>query len=228
MSFIKKVLFHLIILLPGLSFGQEDLLGFIQPQISLNYSLTPVYAHNFSVSQRVFFLNPPEAGLPTRHIDLSHFSNLKLAGQRSVGLGIMYRFREAFEDRDVNELRLTEQVNFTFQHHSLRFGHRLRAEQRILPLRTVHRFRYRFAADGPLQGEELNFRELYWIGHVEGLMSVGKGLAPIYGLRASAWVGYLANETFRLQIGTEFRQIGGSVLPGQSVLFLLSSLILNL
>lgn len=218
---------YYLIFFPCVSFGQEDILGYTQPQISLNYSLTPVYGHNFSITQRVFFLNPPEAMFLTRHLDLAHFSNFKLPGHASLGFGILYRFREAFEDRDVNELRLTQQANFTFHQQSLRFGHRFRSEQRILPSITIHRFRYRFAVDGPLQGANLDFRELYWIGHIEGLMSVGKGIGPIYGLRASAWLGYLANDTIRLQVGTEYRRIVSGN-EGQSVLFLLSALILNL
>ena len=208
-------------------FSQEDLLGFLQPQVSLNYSLTPAYSHNFSVTQRVFFLDIPQNSIATRHLDLAHFSNLKLNGGRSIGLGIMYRFREPFEGTDVNELRLSQQANITSRLRSVRLGHRFRTEQRILLSRTIHRFRYRFSADGPLQGEKLDFRELYWIGNLEALMSAGKGIRPIYGLRAGAWVGFLANNTTKVQVGTEYRRVGFWK-EGRPVLFLLSSLILNL
>ena len=227
MSFIKRIGFYLFIFSPSFSIGQEDVLGFIQPQISLNYSLNPVYSHNFSVTQRVFFLNTPETEIPTRHVDLAHFSNFKIGGSGSMGFGIMYRFRDAFQDLAVNEFRLTQQVNFIFQHRALRLGHRLRTEQRLFPSRTIHRFRYRFAVDGPLQGEKLDLREFYWVGQLEGVFSAGKDLEPIYELRANGWLGYVATDTFRLQIGTEYRRVGLEM-RGRSVLFLLSSVILNL
>ncbi len=227
MSSIKKRCFLFALLAPSFIFAQEDLLGFLQPQISVNYSLTPVYSHNFSVTQRVFFLNVPQNSIPTRHVDLAHFSNFKVDGNRSLGLGIMYRFREPFEGTDINELRLTQQANITSRLRAMRLGHRFRTEQRIFPTRTVHRFRYRFSADGPLQGEKLDPRELYWVGNLESLVSVGKGIRPVYGLRAGAWIGFLANNTTRIQIGTEYRRVG-LWMEGRPVLFLHSSLILNL
>jgi hypothetical protein len=227
MSSIKRTCLLFVFLAPSPGFTQEDLTGFLQPQVSLNYSLTPAYSHNFSVTQRVFFLNIPQTSIPTRHIDLAHFSNFKLHGDRSIGLGIMYRFREPFEGTDINELRLTEQANITSRLRVVRLGHRVRAEQRIFPLRTIHRFRYRFSADGPLQGEKLDHRELYWIGNLESLLSVGSGIRPVYGLRAGAWIGFLANASTRIQIGTEYRRVG-PWLEGRPVLFLHSSLIVNL
>lgn len=227
MSFIKRVWILCLAFYCGTCCGQDDLIGFLQPQISLNYSLSPTYAHNFSFAQRALFLNPSDSGIGTIHLDLAHFSNFKLPRQRSIGLGIMYRLREPFDGPGQNELRLTQQFNLIHRKYSIRFGHRLRTEQRILPSRTVYRFRYRFAADGPVQGEKLDPGELYWLGNLEALNSVGKGIRPVYGLRASAWLGYLANTTAKIQVGTEYRRVG-LWLEGRPVLFLLSSLILNL
>jgi hypothetical protein len=139
----------------------------------------------------------------------------------------MYRFRKPFEGPDQNELRLTQQLNLLHSWNSVRFGHRLRTEQRILPSRTIHRFSYRFAADGPLQGEKLVAQELYWVGNLEALTSVGNGIRPIYDFRASTWLGFLANETAKFQVGAEYRRVG-FWREGRPLFFLLSSLILNL
>lgn len=206
---------------------QEDLSLLLQPSVSLNYPVLANYTHNFSIAQRVSYLNLGEKNITTRHMDLSHFSNLKWGVNRSLGLGILYRFREVFEDQSTNELRLTQQVNFLSHSRSLRFGHRLRTEQRLFPGLTLHRFRYRFAADGPLQGAKLDAGELYWIGALEGLLTAGKGLEPAYSLRTSTWLGYLANDLIKIQVGGEYRvvEIWDRNRP---FLFLLTSLVFNL
>ena len=160
-------------------------------------------------------------------MDLSHFSSVKWGVNRSLGLGILYRFREVFEDQSTNELRLTQQVNFVSRGQSFRFGHRLRTEQRLFPGLTLHRFRYRFAVDGPLQGKKLDPGETYWIGGLEGLLMVGKGLEPAYSLRTSGWFGYLVSDLLRIQVGGEYR-IVGIWDSNRPFLFLLTSLVFNL
>lgn len=207
--------------------GQEDLSFLLQPTVSLNYPVLPTYYHNFSIAQRVSYLSLGEETLAIRNIDLSHFSNFKWGVNRSVGLGVLYRFREAFEGESTNELRLTQQFNVVSRNHSLRYGHRLRSEQRIFSSETLHRFRYRFAVDGPLQGEKLDPGELYWIGGLEGLLTVGKGIGPIYSLRTSGWLGYLANAAIKIQIGGEYR-IVNLWEDNRPFLFLLTSLVITL
>jgi hypothetical protein len=206
---------------------QEDLSLILQPTVSFNYPVSPTYFHNFSVSQRVSYLNLGQETMAIRNIDLSHFSDFKWGIQRSFGLGILYRFREAFEGENTDELRLTQQFNFVSRNHALRFGHRLRSEQRFFPSQTLHRFRYRFAMDGPLQGKKLDSGELYWIGGLEGLLLVGKGISPTYSLRTSGWLGYLATKVIKIQVGGEYRMVnlGKSNLP---FLFLLTSLVITL
>ena len=227
MSFTRRccLLFLLITGLPGWS--QEDLSLLLQPKVALNYAVSPAYAHNFSIAQRVSYLNLGEETLAIRNIDLSHFSNFKLGIRPSAGIGILYRFREAFEGENTDELRLTQQLNFVSRNNSLRYGHRLRSEQRIFALETLHRFRYRFAADGPLQGKKLDEGELYWIGGVEGLLTVGKRTEPIYSLRTGGWLGYLATEVIKIQVGGEYRivNLGEGNRP---FLFLLTSLVITL
>jgi hypothetical protein len=175
----------------------------------------------------VSYLNFGEQTLAVRNLDLSHFSTFRWRVNRSLGLGILYRFREAFEGESTDEVRLTQQFNFVTRANSLRFGHRLRTEQRIFPSMTLHRFRYRFALDGPLQGKKLDPGELYWIGSVEGLLTAGKGLQPIYSLRTSGWLGYLANAAIKVQVGGEYRVV--NLWKGnRPFLFLLTSLVINL
>ncbi len=227
MSFIRGSCL-LVILLAGFpGWAQEDLSLLLQPSISLNYKVTGSYAHNFSIAQRLSYLNLGEETLSVRNLDLSHFSNVKLGVHPSVGIGVLYRFREAFEGENTDELRITEQFNYVTRNHSIRFGHRIRTEQRIFPSETLHRFRYRFALDGPVQGRKLDPGELYWIGGLEGLLTAGKGIEPVYSLRTSGWLGYLANSAIKIQVGGEYR-IVNLWDRNRPVLFLLTSLVVNL
>jgi hypothetical protein len=217
-----------VFLLASLPAAGQDVLGqFLQTGVSLNYPVAPTYSHNFSLSQRYSFLDPVLETRGIRHLELAHFSSFKWGASRSFGIGILYRFREWFDGSRADELRITEQLNFVSEGGVVRTGHRLRAEQRIFSDIIRYRFRYRLALDGPLQGQSLNLKELYWVGTLEGLFSAGEALRPLYGIRPSAYIGYLASEQFRIQIGAEYRQedLGRNNIP---ILFFLTSLILNL
>jgi hypothetical protein len=224
---IRPVRLFLFCLLPAIGWAQERFTGFVQPQVAVNYSLGPAYSHNFSVQQRAFFYRDGASVLETRHIDLSHFSDFRWGPGRSLGLGILYRFREPFSDTGENELRLTQQVNLNQRANIVRTGHRFRTEQRILPSETLHRFRYRLALDGPLQGEKLDVGEAYWIGSAEGLLTVARGQKPLYSLRIGGMAGLMASTELKVQAGFEYRLVGIARFD-QSVLFLLSSLVLTL
>lgn len=227
MFFIRRYCLLFLLISGLIGWSQEDLSLLLQPKVSLNYAISATYFHNFSVAQRVSYLNLGEETLAVQNLDLSHFSTFKWGVHRSLGLGILYRFREAFEGESSDEVRLTQQFNFVTRANSLRFGHRLRTEQRLLPSQTLHRFRYRFSLDGPLQGKKLDPGELYWIGSLEGLLTAGKGLPPIYSLRTSGWLGYLANSTIKVQVGGEYRVVNLWE-DNRPFLFLLTSLVINL
>ena len=208
-------------------YAQEEFTGYWQPDISLNYQVTPGYAHHFGILQRIFFYRDEAATLETRQIDLVHFSNVKLSGNHSAGLGIQYRFRNPFEPGAPNELRIVEQFNLTSKPYALRFGHRWRVEQRIFRPLTIHRFRYRFALDGPLQGDQLDLGEFYWIGTFEPILSAARGFRPEYDLRLAGWLGFFLGEGVKIQGGLEFRREDLWGNP-QNILFLHSSVVLNL
>ncbi|MGB5821869.1 MAG: DUF2490 domain-containing protein [Saonia sp.] len=206
--------------------GQENFVGFWQPEIAINYKVNPNYSHNFSIAQRNFIYENEDVTLKTRQLDLVHFSRLKIRDNQSIGAGILYRFRNVFEEEE-NELRFTQQFNGTYKPRNIRFGHRLRTEQRITPLRTTHRFRYRFAIDFPLQGEKLDVGECYFIGTTESLLSVSKSNTPQYDQRFVLNLGWLLNTNMKLQTGLEYR-FEDYAQETENVFFILSSLILTL
>jgi len=207
--------------------GQENFTGYFQPQIAVNYKVSGLYSHNFSVLSRNYIYDNEELLFKGRQLDITHFSNLKIRDNQSIALGIKYRFRNNFEDRE-NELRFTQQYNITHKPYTVRFGHRVRAQQRITNSLTVHRFRYRFAMDFPLTGEKLDLGEPYFVGSLENLLSVAKNYAPQYDVRLSGQVGWQISQTIKFQTGIEYRMENYTSNQPQNILFLLTSAQLSL
>ncbi|NER10263.1 Protein of unknown function [Muriicola jejuensis] len=158
--------------------AQESFTAYLQPQMALNYKVLPHYNHNLAISSRNYILRNREMEFQGRNLDISHFSTFSSGANTSFGLGLMYRFRKLFEPARENEFRLTQQLNITSRPLIVRYGHRLRSEQRIFPDLTIHRFRYRFTLDFPLQGEKVDVREAYLFLNTEALLSAAKGVSP--------------------------------------------------
>lgn len=184
--------------------AQENLTGYWQPSIAVNYGVTETYSHNFSVQNRNYVYNDERSQLSVRQLDFVHFSNLKLQDNQSIALGILYRFRETF-DGGANELRLTQQYNITSKPFVIRYGHRLRSEQRITSVRVTHRFRYRFTVDFPLRGEKLDVGEPYLVTNLESLLSTAKEKQPQYDARLTMHLGWKLSERIKFQFGAEYR-----------------------
>ncbi len=202
--------------------AQENFTGYLQPQVALNYDVTPFYSHNFSAQNRNYFYEDENSRLQVRQLDLSHFSNLKIRDNQSMALGVMYRFRENFDDGP-NELRFTQQYNITQKKFVVRYGHRFRTEQRITDVMTTHRFRYRFSIDFPLLGERIDIGEPYLVGNLETLLSLARSQGPQYDQRLTLNLGWLLNKETKLQVGTEYRFEDFTV-ETENVLFLLTTL----
>ncbi|WP_165395288.1 DUF2490 domain-containing protein [Flagellimonas allohymeniacidonis] len=207
--------------------AQDNLTAFFQPQAAVNYNVSQTYGHNFSLAYRSFFIDEGVVEYQSRQLDLAHFSKFKIKGSQSIAFGVQYRFRDIFDD-GANELRFMQQFNTTSRPMIIRFGHRLRAEQRITRARTIHRFRYRFALDFPLQGEKLDLGEAYFVGGFENLLSITQSRSSQYDTRLSGQIGWQLDKGFKFQMGIEYRlEDYTSSLP-QNVVFLLSSAQLSL
>ena len=207
--------------------GQESFITYLQPQVAMNYKVLPDYSHNFTLSSRNYLYRNEEFELEGRNLDISHFSTLRTGLNTSLGAGLMYRFRRGIDSSGENELRLTQQLNITSSPLIVRYGHRWRAEQRIFPDLTVHRFRYRFTLDFPLEGEKVDVNEAYLILNTEALLSVAEGRDPQYDQRFTAALGWLLKDDIQVQAGLEYR-FEDYTEATRPVLFLNSSLIFSL
>ena len=185
--------------------SQNNTTAYWEPEVALNYKVTPVLKQNFSLSNRNYTYQDNKSQLTIRQIEIAHFSSLTIDPYKSIGLGVQYRFREAFESDKENELRLTQQFNITKKTNSARFGNRFRLEQRIQPSNLVHRFRYRFAVDMPLNGLKLDIGEPYLVATTESLLSVGKNIKPMYDQRLTSQIGWSITQHLKAQLGVQFR-----------------------
>lgn len=227
MCFIKRFFLFTLLLSIAPLWSQKNLTAYWQPQAAVNYKVTGSYSHNFSLANRNYIFDNEEFLLKGRQLDLAHFSNLKIRDNQSIALGIQYRFRNNFEDKE-NELRITQQYNITKKPNAIRYGHRVRAEQRITKSITTHRFRYRFAVDFPLIGEKLDLGEPYFVGSLENLLSVAKGNSPEYDTRLSGQIGWQLHSDVKFQMGVEYRLEDYSSSLPQNILFLSTSMQLSL
>lgn len=221
-SYTNRVFFVAFSFCSALFYGQDRFTTYLQPQIAVNYKVSTFYSHNFGLENRNYLIEEGNTEFRVRHLHFSHFSNLQLKGDQSIAIGIQYRFRDWFDDGS-NELRFTQQFNVTSRPQVVRFGHRFRTEQRITKNLTIHRFRYRFSIDFPLQGERLDVGEPYFVGNLESLLSLAKNAKPEYDKRLTIHLGWLLNEEIKFQFGMEYR-IENFSADYENVLFALSSL----
>ena len=205
MSFTRTFFLICFLLVLFASRGQNNLNGFWQPSVSLNYKVAANYSHNFSLINRNYLFRKNEKILKVRQFDIAHFSLLKIQDNQSMGLGLQFRLRNAFETDESNELRLMQQYNIRIKARVVRWGMRWRSEQRILNASTIYRLRSRLAADLPLSGEALNPGEPYLIASTENLISLQKECRPQYDQRFSITCGFVLSNVTKIQTGIEYR-----------------------
>ncbi len=199
------------------SFSQNNFIMFWEPNIILNYNVSEAYKHQFEIKERIILYHEEDFSFTVRQVDFWHFSTLKLKNNNSIGLGLMYRFGEVFDETRPDEFRLVEELKI-----SSKFGHRFRTEQRITAEKTRFRFRYQFGLYFPLKNEKT-----YISTSLEKLLTAASEELPQYDVRFTPQIGWFLSEKITLQTGLEYR-IENYTHNSLHVLFLLSSCIIKL
>ncbi|WP_256867402.1 DUF2490 domain-containing protein [Winogradskyella forsetii] len=206
-------------------FSQSDFEGLGETALALNHKFNSNYQINFAVKSRYYLYQDEAINFENRQLDFVHFSTFNLNYNHSFSLGAQYRIRESI-DGESNELRFTQQFNYTKKNQALRFGHRFRFQQRIFDALTVFRSRYRIALDFPLNGQKLDVGESYVVTSMEALLSVSDKMKPEFDHRTTSQIGWLISEKSKLQIGLEYR-FEAFNLNTENKLFILTSYILK-
>lgn len=193
---------------------------------SVNHKVSKTYSINFAARSRYFLYRDNTVQYQQQQVDVFHFSTFTLNYNHKLSFGLYYRHRDWFDSGD-NETRFTQQFNYTKQKLGVRYGHRFRAEQRILNTKTIYRQRYRFAVDFPLNGEKLDIGEAYLVSAAEGLLSLSKTERPETDIRLSSQIGWQITEKIKLQTGLEHRLEAFNLAAKHNV-FVLTSAILKI
>tara|TARA_R110001583_G_scaffold191206_1_gene356126 strand:- start:2265 stop:2945 length:681 start_codon:yes stop_codon:yes gene_type:complete len=226
MLYIKKLTPLFLLLLCFTANAQDDFRALGESAFAVNHKVSKNYSVNFAMRSRYFLYRNATFQYTQQQVDVFHFSTFKLNFSHDLSFGIYYRNRDLFETGS-DELRFTQQFNYKKQKLGVRYGHRFRTEQRILDTRTIFRQRYRFAVDFPLNGEKLDIGEPYFVGSVEGLLSLSKISKPEVDQRTTAQIGWQLSETLKLQTGLEYRLEAFNT-KGKNNVFVLTSAILKI
>jgi hypothetical protein len=223
----KHVLTLGFLYLTGLNaFSQNNFKSLGESAIAINHKVSKDYSVNFAFRSR-YFLYDDYIRYQQQQVDVYHFSTFKLNFSHKLSFGVYYRNRDWFEASGSDELRFTEQFNYIKQRLGVRYGHRFRAEQRILNKKNFFRQRYRFAVDFPLNGEKLDIGETYLVNAAEGLLSLSEFGKPETDIRISAQIGWQIHENLKLQTGLEHRLEAFNLVAKNNV-FVLTSAILKI
>ncbi|MGC6431915.1 MAG: DUF2490 domain-containing protein [Jejuia sp.] len=206
--------------------AQNNFSSLGESAISFNHNVSNLYSINFALRSRYVLYTDDGLQYQQQQFDVFHFSTFKLDYYHKLSFGIYYRHRDWF-DTGSDETRITQQYNYTKQTLGVRYGHRFRAEQRILDTKTIFRQRYRFAVDFPLNGEKLDIGEPYMVNAVEGLLSVSEPDRPETDIRLSSQIGWQISEKLKLQAGLEHR-LEAFNLEAKNFLFLLTSAVVKI
>ena len=186
--------------------AQENFEALVQPKIAINLNSDKVFSQNFSFSLRSFLYQNDWAYI-SQHLQVSHFSTFAINSYTKLSVGVMYRNLNLFDQNIGNELRTTQQYNYAIRKNSVRFGHRVRLEERIRERRITIRLRYRFATDFPLQGQRLDSGEFYGLVNIEAVSSFERNRASQYEGRLTIGIGKILKEKAKTQLMLHYRRL---------------------
>lgn len=221
MRYLKTCSLLVFLFVTRKTISQENFSALGETALGVTKKVSNKYDVNFTVRSRYFLYQNNTVNYLQQQIDLFHLSKLKFDKRHALSLGIYYRTRDPF-DSGSNELRFMQQFSYKKQKRSTKYGHRFRAEQRIIDTKTIFRERYRFKADIPLSGETLDIGEAYLASAVEGLLNLGKAEKPATDIRLTTKLGWKISKTLKLQTGLEHR-LESFNLATKNYLFLLTS-----
>ncbi len=183
--------------------GQTPKTLFWEPEFDVTLPSHNEWKFSFGIANRYLFYSEANGEQikknEQQYLELNHLTSYRLGENSTGGLGIRYRFIEAFEDSRHDELRITQQFSYKHRGIFLTPAHRLRFEQRFREL-TTYRVRYRFGISKPLNK---NFSLSL---STEFLYSMIKDLRPQIGHYFAFLIGNSSFENLNLRIGAELRR----------------------
>lgn len=219
----KKIFILLILLGFNKISSQENFTLYTEPEIKLGYKVSERYTHSFAIENRTKLYENNLWNYDTQHIDLSHFSKFKIKPNKSLAIGLQYRFRKDFDNSKEDEFRLTEQYEWKKQYKTFSIHNRLRNEQRFYNAFTTYRLRYNFGIKYKVSSnQKYNLKT-----EIETLAEFGNSQKPEFEQRLTELLSWTMSPTTSLEIGVQYRLTDYTQDLGHE-LFLLLGLDINL
>ncbi|MEM7297722.1 MAG: DUF2490 domain-containing protein [Bacteroidota bacterium] len=160
-------------------------------------------------------------------LEINQFATTEVSSNKKLSIGYKYRVLEPQEKENLDEHRFTQQLAWTHseEHKRVRLLSRFRLEQRVKTESFEHRYRYRFSADAPLNGEKLNVGEFYGVLSNELLYSSEEGDSSLDN-RVTIGLGVRISQIAKFQTDFTYRSenFSGDI---ENVPFLTTSLIFD-
>jgi len=175
------------------------------PVLNLNAKLNSNYSINAKLDNRLIFQTGAFNGenLNTAYRFERQDAEVVLANKLSANTKVAGGYMIRFESGRVIH-RLMQQVSFTQPLSTIRFAHRIKADQTWDPDEAFElRLRYRLGAEVPLFGTQVDPNELYFKSTLEYLARFQAGFEN--ELRTTPTLGYLAPNENAFELGLEYR-----------------------
>jgi len=198
----RKVLSILISLMCLSTYAQSQLDIGILPKIVASTELTDHLSLAGSLQSRLLRKGDTDMkqGFMYALTDLTGIAEYRLRGGTRLAAGYLLRSRKG-------EIihRSLQQASWTRSLHIYRLGHRLRTDQTYLPSGDIAlRLRYALSLQVPLQGLNLDPRELYLKLGVEQLHQLAEGEFSTE-LRFIPALGYYHSDKSKIELGVDSR-----------------------
>lgn len=198
-----SALFLLFFIFSANTQAQNELRVLLEPDVKFGYGPDSRWSHSFTVGNRELLYKNEETYFQLRHIEFTQFTKYELNDRNEIGLGIRYRFEEAFDDMEQDELRIMENYEHTRSFTNFVLSHELRLEQRFREINTF-RTRYELAFEFPLGGN-LENADTFLSAATEALWSMGREERPAFEQRFTVEVEKALWENTAGSFGLEYR-----------------------
>jgi len=207
----------------GVTAQVNYLIGYL-PAVNLSTKLSDVGSLNFNVQQRNSLINSDENKLNHKYVlsDLTVMYGYKIGLFAKASVGGLIRYRNnQFITRTIQQFVSVKQLE------KLKLVNRFRLDQTYLPTIIEHRLRYRVGVQIPLNGTEVDNRELYLKINNEYLNSFSEQKYDLEARLISS-LGFVMSSKNKLEVGFDYRLDNLIAQPINHTLWVTFSLYVNL
>ncbi|MGJ8594154.1 MAG: DUF2490 domain-containing protein [Aquaticitalea sp.] len=180
--------------------AQDNLTLFFEPEITLDYRVSTNYAQSLSIENRNFVYRNEDFSYDVKHLEIAHTSEFLLTENKTIGLGIQYRFEKNFEASEENEIRLVQEYSWDVEKTNFVASQTIKTEQRFYNSTTKYRVRYELGLKLPI-GAEANYMSF----ETESLFELAKTQKPELEQRLDIGIGWRLQPKTNLEIGLQYR-----------------------